>query len=457
MKETRLLKDEELSLYSLEHIFCMCSIFYEQGMSDIITTFDLYIRDLPPHRNFLIAGGLEAIVDYLTNLKFTEDQVQYLLDSDRISENFANYLRNFSFSGTVYALPEGTVHFPGEILVRVTAPIIEANLITDALMSLAVIDTMLLTKLARVRMAAKDKRLGMGFVRAQGIDAGWRTARNAYMFENMGMSNAACTKRLGQKSLSVIVAHHAFIKSFSDELTAMRQLAGRFPNSASVMIDTYDIKQGIANAMTVAKELKVKGQTLGGIVIDSGDVLEIARYARKTMDEAGFPEIKITIAGNLDEYKISHLMDENVPVDTFLVVTDVITSADAPKLEMVYKMAQMEDRGEIRYTAKFSTGKISLPGIKQIYRKLENGKISEDIIGLEDENLGEALLVEIIKHGKLVYKMPSMEESRSYITKQLELLPESYKDIFNESSPPTKISEKATSLLEHVRQKHNAA
>lgn len=456
-KYPRLITDEELSIYSLEHIFSMCSSWYDEGMNDTIATFDLMVRDKPRHRSFLLAGGLEAIINYLTNLSYNKEQIKYLLDEKRISKNFANYLSKFSFSGDVQAMPEGTIYFPGEPLVRITAPLVEANLITDVLISLATIDTMLLSKLARVRIAGRDRRIGVGFVRAQGIDAGWRAGRNSYFFENMGISNVAISKRLRVKSLAVIVAHHAYIKSFPSEIIAMRTIVNNFPGVVSVMIDTYDTDKGIENAIKVAKELKQQGKSLGGITIDSGDLLSIAKKVRRKLDNAGFKEVKISVASNLNEYKIDEMMKKGIPADHFLVVTEVITSADSPTLETVYKICMLEKKGEITYTAKFSPGKLSLPGKKQVFRVFEDGKIKKDIIGLEEEKLGEPLLIPVIKKGKQIYKIPSLKEYSIYTTKQLSTLSGSYKDIYSDKSAPLEVSKKVKDLLEKVRKQHNAS
>ncbi|MBU0707724.1 nicotinate phosphoribosyltransferase [Patescibacteria group bacterium] len=455
MTDTRLLRDEELSLYSLDQNFCVCSTFYDDGKADSITTFDLLVRDLPDHRNFLLAGGLEAIIQLLTGLKYSDRQVQHLIHRGRISESFAEYLRHFKFTGDIDAFPEGSLYFPGEPLVRITAPIIEANLITDQMISLGVIDTMLLSKIARVRLAAQDRRIGVGFVRAQGIDAGWRAGRNADFFENTGVSNEASAMR-GTGKVAVVNASHAFIKSFPDELTAFRAITKHFPEDASLMIDTYSIEQGLRNAITIGKELKQQGNRLFGITIDSGDFLKIAKQSRKDLDAAGLVDTKITVTGNLDEYKIHEMMKKGIPADTFLVVTEVVTNADAPTIEMVYKMSQIEEGGKLRHTAKFAPGKLSLPGKKQVFRIFENGLLKKDIIGLDDESLGEPQLIPILRHGKQVYDFHNQEEQRAYVKKQLKMLPEKYLDLFHEHKPPLEISPKVKELQEQVRVRHQA-
>ncbi|MFH0829248.1 MAG: nicotinate phosphoribosyltransferase [Candidatus Kerfeldbacteria bacterium] len=440
--------------FGLEHQFGVGTIFFNEGMEHLIATCDLLIRDAPK-RNFLVTGGLEAIIGFIKNLRYDEALIKHLLDAKQINKKFADYLRNFSFSGDIDALPEGTVHFPGEPIVRVTAPIIEANLITDQLIALSNIDTLLLSKLARVRIAAKDIRCGVGFVRAQGIDAGWRAGRNALFFDHMGFSNAVTAMRMNLVSeASTFNANHAFVKSFNTELEAFRASVRHFPDIISPMVDTYGIEQGVANVITVAHEMKQRGKHLKDVTVDSGDLLKNAMYVRKKLDEAGHTQTTISVASNLDEYKISRLIEQGIPADIFLVVTEVVTSADAPKLETVYKLAQIEDGNTIRYTAKFSANKVSLPGKKQVFRIVKDGLIEKDIIGLENEDLGTPLLVPVFRKGKLVYRLPSIEKRRQYTMGQLSLLPEQLKDIFHEHPAPLEISKKVTDLLERLRSQH---
>ncbi|MDD5031769.1 MAG: nicotinate phosphoribosyltransferase [Patescibacteria group bacterium] len=455
MKNKRLINDSELPGFCLEHHFGLGTIFLAEGMENLIATFDLYVRDLPPRRNFLVAGGLEAIIDFIKNLRYDKTLIKHLLKSGRISKKFARYLENFSFSGDIYGLPEGTVHFPQSPIIRVTAPIIEAHLITDQLIALANIDTLLLTKLARVRLAARDIKCSIGFVRAHGIDAGWRAVRNSTFFENMGFNNVSAALRLGLKATSsAFNANHAYVKSFNTELESFRAAARAFPDSISPMFDTYDTKRGLDNVIKVADELKSKNKRLASVFVDSGNLVEVAKYARRRLDEAGYNKTKIAVASNLDEYKIEKFIKSNIPADMILLVTEVVTSADSPRLEMVYKIAQIEDGSSVSYTAKFSPGKLSLPGKKQVFRQLENNFVKEDIIGLENEKLGKPLLVPIFRKGRLVYKIPTIEQRRKYTMSQLSLLPERYKNISKSYKPPIKISKKIKELLKIVRARH---
>jgi len=448
----RLINDDELPGFCLEHQFGLGTIFLSEGMQNAYATCDLLVRDIPLNRNFLVAGGLEAIINFIQNLHYNDKLVKHLLRTKRISNEFAQYLKKFSFSGDIYALPEGTVHFPGEPLLRVTAPIIETQLITDQLISLANIDTLLLSKLARLRIAAKNIKCSIGFVRAHGIDAGWRAARNSTFFENMGFNNVSVAIKFDMDATSsAFNANHAFIKSFDTEIEAFRAAAKTFPEAISLMFDTYDIKKGMENVIRVADELRDKGKYLASIFVDSGDLVKVAKYARKKLDKAGHKETKIAVSSNLDEYKINKYLKMGMPADMFLLVTEIVTSADSPKLEMVYKMSQIENKGFIRNVAKFSSGKVSLPGKKQIFRKLHRGVIKEDIIGLENESLGQPLLIPIFKKGKLVYKIPTRENRQKYTMKQLSQLSDTLKDILKQHKPPIKISNKLKKLADEVK------
>jgi len=454
--DTRSIRDEELPVFCLDHHFTLGSVFLAEGMEGTVATCDLMVRDMPAHRNFLVAGGLEAIIQFIQNLHYSEKQIQYLLKFNRISEKFAEYLHNFRFTGDIEAMPEGTVHFPGEPMLRITAPIIQTVIITDQLISLANIDTLFLTKLARLQLAADGTICSLGTVRAQGIDSGWRVVRNTQFFDRLGFANVAVGIRLDRSSANSLNANHAFIKSFPTEIEAMRAVARHSPNSLTLMVDTYNFEQGVENAIKVADELKLQGKQLLGVMIDSGDMLELTKYTRERFDQAGHPELKISLAGNLDEYKIAKFKEQGVKADIFAVVTEVVTCADSPKMETVYKVAQLERDGEVQHTAKFAPGKKSLPGKKQVFRQFKNGLIEKDTIGLESEDLGEKLLIPIFRNGDLVYKCPNDEDRKAYVRQQLDSLPAAQRSIFDESLAPLEISDEIKRLTETVRSQHQA-
>lgn len=454
--DRRFIIDEELPVFCLDHHFTLSSVFLAEGMRDTVATCDLFVRDMPINRNFLVAGGLEAIVQFIQRLHYTDDQIEYLLKFNRISPEFADYLRNFSFSGDIEAMPEGTIHFPGEPLFRITAPIIETVLITDQLISLATADTLFLTKLARLQLATNGTICSLGTVRAQGIDSSWRAIRNSQFFDDIGFANVASGIRMNLPSAQSLNANHAFIKAFPTEIEAMRAVARHFSDILTVMVDTYNFDQGIEDVIKVADELREQGKQLLGAMIDSGDIGELTRIARERFDQAGHPELKIVLAGNLDEYKIFELKKKGVKADVFAIVTEIVTCADSPKLEMVYKMAQLEKNGVESYTAKFAPGKKSLPGKKQVFRKYADGIIEKDFIGLEVEDLGQKLLVPIFRQGKLIYTFPSIEDRKTYVRGQLKSLLDETKSLFVESEPPVEVSEQIKTLVEEVRSRHHA-
>ncbi len=457
-KNNFLMSEEDLPLYDLPQIFAASTTWFKAGMKDTIATFDLIVREMPPHRNFLIFNGLEEIVKGILNWKYKEEDVQYLLNASLITSKFAEYLRNFKFGGTVYAMKEGTVFFQGETIVRITAPLIEANLLTMFLMNTLSGNTMFLSKVIRSVIAAKPKIcLGVAGLRAQSFESALKCARASYIAGAIGGNSVpAVAKKLNTPLIQPLtVAYHAVIKSFPTELEAMRNMANLFRGRISLMVDTYDFNQGIKNAIIVAKELKQKGLSLYGIMIDSGDLSKLCIQARKMLDENGFQDIKITIASNLDEYKIQELNEKNIPANAFLIATEAISIPDAPKLETIYKLAELRSQNKITYCAKFAPGKESYPGKKQIFRIKKEGIIEKDIIGLEDENLGESLLIEVIKDGNLVYDLPNLDYIKQFVNMQIGQLPRHLLELDKQHSLKVEISQKLGELFDRVKEEHN--
>ncbi len=453
---SHLFLDDDLSLFEYNQIFSVGSIWLAKKMDKQIATYDLIVRDLPENRNFLLFGGLEEILEGLKKWKYSEGQTDSLLKANIITKQFAEYLKNFKFTGEVWAMPEGTPFFGGEPVVRVTAPIIDANLITMFLMNALTSNTIFMSKAIRCVIAASPKNCnGIYGTRAHSFESSMKSARNSYL---TGTKAIALPSFYNKYKLPIphglTIAYHAYIKSFDDELTAMRTAAEFFPNSIALMVDTYDFKKGLENAIVVAKELAHKGSSLKGIVIDSGDLAAQAKYARQRLDKEGLKNTLITLASNLDEYKIIQLQKKKVPADAYLVVTEGVTSSDEPKLETVYKMAQIQDGDEIKLTAKFSPGKLSLPGIKQIYRVFKNGTMIKDIIGLEGENFGEPVLKLYMSDGEIVGRLPSLEEIKQYIATQIEKLPKKLLDIKRQQKYPVEISKKIEKKLNEIKVNH---
>lgn len=455
LPKTHLFSQKDLPLHELPQIYSVGSIWLEKGMENIIATYDVTVRDLPKNRNFMVLTGIEEVVSSILDLKFQDEEIEYLRKHGIITSTFSTYMKKFKFSGDVFAMPEGSIFFPGEPIIRITAPIIEGNMLSTLLMNTITSNTIFSTKSIRFVIAAKNKTIiGPGGMRGHSYESCMKCARASYI---VGTKNAMPNffRKYNLKQDTVItIAYHAYIKSFPTEIEAMRTIAKEFP-FVSLMVDTYDFDQGVKNAIIVAKELKENGKVLTGIVIDSGDLYELCVKARKMFDDAGLRDIKITLASNLNEFKIHDLVARNVPADAFLVVTEGITVSDDPKLEVVYKIAEMCENDKVTYTAKLTPGKLSLPGKKQIFRVYtKEGNFDKDIIGLEGEKLGEPLLRKYIDNGKMDHDLPDLDVIKKYVTSQIQKLPKDLLDINKVTKYQVKISDSIEKIMDDLRESH---
>lgn len=453
--KSHLFIEEDLHLYEIQNIFTACALWLEEGMENQIATYDLTVRDMPKNRNFMLLGGIEEIIEGIKNWHYSEEDVNYLKSNGLCTPKLADYLLNFKFSGDVWAMPEGTIFFPGEPIIRITAPILEGNLLSMFLMNGISSNTIFMSKIVRAVVAAggTDVAAGGG-LRAQSFESAIKGARAGYLVGALsGVPSFYKKYNLKPPAMS-LNAYHAVIKSFPTEIEAMRAAARLFPNNSRPMVDTYDFEQGIENVIKVSNELKETGGSIAAITIDSGDLHERAVYARKAFDEAGFPKIKIFLASNLNEHKILELKQKNTPADLFLAITELATSTDDPKLEIVYKIAELKNGDTVRPVAKFAKGKISYPGRKQVFRKTSNGVFEKDIIGLEDENLGVPLLVKMIDAGKVIYHLPHLDEIKGYIKARLNCLPPELLSINEQHGYEVAISEKLNALSQKVKEEH---
>lgn len=460
MPKTYFFGEEDLHLYDLPQIFAASATWHENGMKDDIATFDLYVRDMPPHRNFLLFGGLDEIIQGIQKWKYSDNEIRYLLKSWVITSGFVKYLKNFKFTGDVKAMHEGSVFFNNEPVVRITAPIIQANLLTMFLMNAFTGNTKFLSKLIRSIIVARPKKcVGVSGLRSDSFEYAMKGVRASYILgTSTGGSMASFSRKFGlpiPAQSTLTNAYHAVIKSFPTEIEAMRKMAGLFNGRISLTVDTYDFVQGVKNAITVIKELKGKNIEVAGIFIDSGDLVENCKLARQMLFEAGIPDTKITVATNLDEYKIKSLMEKNIEADVFTLATEITSSSDSPKIETVYKLAEINKLERTLYCAKFSPGKETYPGKKQVFRIKEKGKLKKDIIGLDDESLGEPQLVDIFKNGKLVYQRKSLDEIKDYVSSQISQIPDEFLAIDKDVKYDTSISPKLKDLFESVRKEHN--
>ena len=429
---------------------------YFKNPTDQIVVFDAFYRKNPCDGGYAIAAGLEQIIEYIRDLHFTPDDVDYLRSLKIFDEDFLEYLRGFHFTGDIYAIPEGTVVFPREPLLKVVAPILEAQLVETAILNIINHQSLIATKAARVVYAAQgDGIMEFGLRRAQGPDAGIYGARAAVIAGCVGTSNVLTGKMF---NVPVKGTHaHSWIMSFPDEYTAFKTYAEMYPNACILLGDTYDVlDSGVPNAIRVFREMKEKYPDFKnyGIRIDSGDLAYLSKKAYKMLDEAGFGDAIISASSDLDEYLIDSLKAQGAKINSWGVGTNLITSKDCPAFGGVYKLAAIKDKGDKDFIPKIklseNTEKITNPGNKTIYRiyDKETGKIRADLICLADEVFDEnedmiifdpletwkktkikggsytlrELLVPVFQKGLCVYTSPSVMEMQAICLKEQETL-----------------------------------
>lgn len=397
---------------------------YHRAAMRAPATFSLFARRLPRGRGFLVAAGLEPVLDYLRSLRFDAESVEALASLGRFEPGFLEHLAGLRFTGSVRAVPEGTV-LPAEApLLEVTAPIIEAQLVETALLNLCHVHTVLASKAARVVLAAAGRPVSeFGLRRSHGMDAGLAAARGAWIAGCDSTSDVLAGVEWALP-LSGTMAH-AFVTAFPDELAAFRAYADTFPDGATLLIDTYDTIAGARHAATVGRELAAAGRRLGAVRLDSGDLLGLSRAVRRILDEAECPEVRILASGGLDEHDVARLVAEGAPIDGFGVGSRMAVSADAPSLDLVYKMVSHDGRDVL----KLSEGKETWAAAKQVERTREaDGRIREDRLLLADEPPApeaSGLLQPVMHAGRLLRPHPPLAEARARCRTELATLPDS--------------------------------
>jgi nicotinate phosphoribosyltransferase len=445
--------EQNMSLFTDFYELTMCASYFDNEKFEP-ATFDLFIRRLHEDRSYLLFAGLEQVLLYLKSVKFTEEHLAYLKEQG-FNQPFLDYLRDFKFTGDVWAVPEGTVAFPCEPLIRVTAPIIEAQLIETFLLNTVNLQTMIATKASRVVHAAKGKFvIEFGLRREHGIDAGMKVARSSYIAGCQGSSNVLAGLQYGIPVFGTMA--HSFVMSYEKEIDAFRAFAKTFPNNSTLLIDTYDDIAGAEKAATVAKELEEKGFRLSGVRLDSGDLVEISKKVRKLLDEKDLRYVRIFASGDLDEFKIEELLKNGAEIDAFGVGTKMGTSADKPYVDVIYKLCEtMNAEGSFTPIMKLSKDKVTLPGRKQVYRfKDAEGNFKKDVITLEDEKMdGEPLMVKVMEKGEVTYDFPSLSEIRATATENLSLLPDKYKKITGAAEYPVELSQDLEKMMKNLKEK----
>lgn len=454
--------------------------YFEQGMADEITYFDVFFRKNPDNGGFAIMAGLEQVVDYINNLHFDAEDIEYLRGRKMFSEGFLEYLANFKFTGDVWAVPEGTPIFPREPIMTVRAPAIQAQLIETYVLLELNHQSLIATKANRVCRAAEGRTvLEFGSRRAQGIDGAVTGARAAYIG---GCAGTACTvsdQKYGVYAGGTMA--HSWVQMFDTEYDAFKAYCEVYPTNATLLVDTYNsLKSGVPNAIRAFNEvLKPQGITKCGIRFDSGDMAYLTRKARKMLDDAGWPECKITVSNSLDERLVTELLLQGAKIDAFGVGERLITSKSDPVFGGVYKLCAVEDKdGNITPKIKISenVGKITNPGFKKVYRLYdrETGMAEADYLCLYDEEVDDSkpleicdpearwkskvmenfeareLLVPVFKNGEQVYKLPTLDEIKRNCAYQVSTLWPEVKRFDNPHNYYVDLSEKLMKLKDSM-------
>jgi nicotinate phosphoribosyltransferase len=403
----------------------MSASYLARGMNDE-AVFELFPRRLPPRRDWLLVAGLGPTLELLRELRFGQRDLDYLRSLELFDEGFLDYLAGFHFTGDVEAIPEGTIAFANEPLLRVTAPLIEAQLIETVLLNQINFQTMIATKAARIVLAAGGGEPGAGESvvdfsprRDHGADAAMKVARSAAVAGCGGTSNVAAAMRYGLPPVGTMA--HSYVLAFDTEAEAFRCFIESFPNGTVLLVDTYDTLEGVGNAIAATRDV---GVPLAGIRLDSGDLLDLSREARRLLDDAGMTGTRIAASGDLNEERIAELVAAGAPIDLWGVGTDLGTSRDSPVVNGVYKLVAFRRDGEWHGVWKHSADKATVPGPKQVFRSHSGGAISGDVIGAADEELGGERVLRPAMRGGGITGVESLAEIRKRTEAQLAALPE---------------------------------
>ncbi|MEK4090601.1 nicotinate phosphoribosyltransferase [Viridibacillus sp. FSL H8-0110] len=461
--------DDSLALHTDLYQINMAESYWADGIHNRKSVFELYFRKLPFGNGFAIFAGLERMLEYLRDFRFSESDLEYLQNDLGYSEDFIEYLRDLRFTGDVYSMVEGELVFGNEPIVRIEAPLVEAQLVETALLNIVNYQTLIATKASRIKQIVKDDVvMEFGTRRAQEMDAAIWGTRAAIIGGLESTSNVRAGKLF---NLPVAGTHaHSLVQAYKNDYEAFHAYARRHKDCV-FLVDTYNtLKSGVPTAIKVAKELGDKINFIG-IRLDSGDIAFLSKAARKMLDDAGFPNAKIVVSNDLDEYTILNLKAQNAMVDMWGIGTKLITGYDQPALGAVYKIVSIEkENGQMEDTIKISANaeKVSTPGMKKLYRIIdrENGKAEGDYITMfdEDPQLEERIKMfhpvhtfiskfvtnfeaknlhtKVVENGQVIYESPSVQEMREYATENLELLWDEYKRSLNPEEYPVDLSQK---------------
>lgn len=439
MKEPKslFLSEDSLGIVTDFYQLTMAAGYFEHGMHDI-ATFEFYIRRLPENRSYIITAGLEQVLHYLTHIRFSPEAIRFIRKQpafSHVGDAFFTYLKNFAFNGDVFAVPEGTIVFAEEPILRVTAPIIEAQIVETYLLSTINFQSSIATKASRVVYASRGRDvIDFGTRRAHGPQAGVLAARACFIGGCKSTSNVFAAYELDIPPAGTIA--HSWVMVFENEAESFRKYHKTFPDDTALLIDTYDTLTGAKHAAAIGEKLK-------GVRIDSGNLLELSKEVRKILNSQRMHHVKIIASGDLNEERIDDLLRNGAPIDSFGVGTEMVTSKDAPALGGIYKLVEQEHDGKPVPKMKFSKDKLTYPYKKQVYRSIDKDThFVEDIIVLENEQ-GDAipLLIQVVKGGEICYALPTLQEIQNNALCNIVKLPEPYKRLRNAETYPVKKSQ----------------
>lgn len=420
--------------------------YFDQGMEET-AVFEFFVRKLPLQRNFLIAAGLDQALEFLAHVQLTAAELEWISRQGSFRPAFVRYLEKLRFTGDVHAMAEGTVFFPNEPILRVTAPIAQAQLVESRVINLLHFQTLIASKAARSVLMAPGKLLvDFGLRRAHGAEAGLLAARASYLAGFAGSATVLAAPLYGVPVYGTMA--HSFIQAHDDESVAFEHFAHSLPDNVILLIDTYDTEAAAEKVVDLAPKLARDGIKIKGVRLDSGDLADHAFKVRRILDEGGLKDTTIFASGSLDEYVLQRLMQQHAPIDGFGIGTHMDTSADAPYFDCAYKL--VEYAGKAR--RKRSEGKILWPGRKQVFRYYDdNGRMRGDVLGLEgDREAGEVLIQPVMRHGQRVAPALRLTQARQQTLTQLQQLPESLKGLEHGLDYPVTVAESVQQLAREV-------
>ncbi len=424
----------------------MTQAYVEHGKTGT-AVFEFFARKLPPNRGFLVAAGLEQALDFLEDFRFSSEDIAWLAKTGQFSSTVLNYFSDMRFTGNVHAMPEGTIFFPDEPILRVTAPLPEAQMVESRLINILHFQSLIASKAARHILLAPGKVLiDFGFRRAHGAEAGLMAARASYIAGFAGTATVLADELFDIPLYGTMA--HSFIEAFEDEAAAFLAFAESRPKDLTLLIDTYDTEAAARKIVALAKRFEAKGISIGSVRLDSGDLVQLSKNVRGILDEGGLADVKIFGSGGIDEAELIHFRESGAPFDGFGIGTSLTTSIDLPALDCAYKLQEYDGLPR----RKHSFGKATWPGRKQVWRNYgPDGRTSGDVITLEDDpQPGEPLLQPVMKAGRRIGPAPTLAEIRVRAARELEKLPEPLRRLDPSASYPVTISEPLLRLAEET-------